>query len=110
MNANSVIAQYVADATAGKDTRPGSPAYVAALRYMEAQMREVSGVVEYNTAKASYADRGVPANGGYEEPLTYRTGRRLLYVYNFKRGVHAYLDCDRDVVLSDREAQAAVGF
>ena len=109
MNANSIIAHYVAEATAGKDVGPGSAPYAEAVKYLGEQVREAQGVLDYNTAKATKADRWVPANGGYETALTYRTGRRLLYCFNFAQERHAYLDLDRDIVLSDNEAFDALG-
>lgn len=50
-----------------------------------------------------------PANGGTETPLTYRTGRRLLYCWQPSTGRHAYLDCETDMILTDEEALVAVG-
>lgn len=51
----------------------------------------------------------VPANCGTETPITYRTGRRLLYVYQASTGNHAYLDCDTDLILTPEEAMSAMG-
>ncbi len=51
----------------------------------------------------------VPANGGTETPTTYRTGRRLLYVWQPSTGKHAYLDLATDIILSDEEAMHAIG-
>lgn len=51
----------------------------------------------------------IPACGGTEIPTTYRTGRRLLYVYQATTGKHAHLDCDTDLILSDEEAALATG-
>jgi hypothetical protein len=50
-----------------------------------------------------------PACGGTEIACTYRTGRRLLYVYQASTGKHAYLDCNTDLILSDEEARLATG-
>jgi hypothetical protein len=50
-----------------------------------------------------------PACGGTEIPCVYRTGRRLLYVYQASTGDHAFLDCDTDLILSNEEALAAIG-
>jgi hypothetical protein len=50
-----------------------------------------------------------PACGGTEQPFTTRNGFRLLYVYQPTTGNHAYLDLDRDMVLSTEEAMAALG-
>lgn len=51
-----------------------------------------------------------PASGGTEQPFTTRTGRRLLYVYQPSTGNHAYLDLSSDLILSDDEAQIALGW
>jgi hypothetical protein len=108
-NANAIIAKYVAEASASRHVGAGSQTYCDAVRYLEDQARESKGVVEYNRAKLTLADRWVPANGGYETACTYRTNRRLLYCYNFATGRHAYLDLDQDRVLTDQEAQVATG-
>jgi len=50
-----------------------------------------------------------PANNGTETPFVSRSGRRLLYCYQMSSGRHAYLDMSRDVILTDDEAQAALG-
>lgn len=50
-----------------------------------------------------------PASGGTEQAFKTRTGRRLLYCYQPSTGKHAYLDCDQDIILSDEDAQAALG-
>lgn len=50
-----------------------------------------------------------PACGGTEVPFTTRTGRRLLYCYQARTGNHAYLDCNTDLILSDEDAQMALG-
>jgi hypothetical protein len=47
----------------------------------------------------------LPANGGTEQVFN-RSGWRLLYVWQPLTGRHAYLDCDRDVILTDAEALA----
>lgn len=51
-----------------------------------------------------------PACGGTEVPFTTRTGMRLLYVWQPSTGRHAYLNLDTDIILSDDEAQAALGW
>lgn len=51
----------------------------------------------------------VPANGGTETPFVTRNKRRLLYCWQPSSGKHAYLDLDTDLILSDEEAQAALG-
>lgn len=108
-NANALLAKYVANVTSGADIGRGSDLYNEAVQYLESQLRDISGVLDYNRAKATNADRWVPANGGYETECRYRSGRRLLYCYNFAQGKHAYLDLDRDIILTDREAMAAIG-
>lgn len=50
----------------------------------------------------------VPACGGTETPLTTRTGRRLLYMWNLTTGEHAYYDVINDVFLSAEESAAAL--
>ena len=106
-SANALLAKYVAKVTAGEDIGRGSDLFNEAVEYLESQLRELNGVLDYNRAKATKADRWVPANGGYETECRYRTGRRLLYCYNFAEGRHAYLDLDQDRILSDREALVA---
>lgn len=51
----------------------------------------------------------MPACGGTEQPFTTRTGRRLQYLWNPTTGEHAYIDCDTDILLSQEEANAALG-
>lgn len=51
-----------------------------------------------------------PANGGSEEPFVTRSKRRLLYCWQPSTGRHAYLDLDNDLILSDEEAQSALGY
>jgi hypothetical protein len=109
MNANSLLAEYLAGAKFGKDIGPDSDLFKKVQAYLEGQTKVCSAVLDYQMAKASGADRWVAANGGYEGVTTYRTGRRLLYVYNFKLGEHAYLDLDQDRILDDMEAQRAIG-
>lgn len=48
----------------------------------------------------------LPACGGTETPFTSRSGRRLQYMWNPAMGVHAYLDCHTDMILTDDEAAA----
>ena len=50
-----------------------------------------------------------PACGGTEVEFKSRTGRRLLYCWQPLTGRHEYLDLDSDIVLSDDEAQIALG-
>ncbi len=49
-----------------------------------------------------------PASNGAETPFLTRTGRRLQYVWNRESGEHAYLDLDRDVILTAEEASEAM--
>lgn len=65
--------------------------------------------VEFAIAVAGRMDRWVPANGGTETPFLSRSGRRLLYVFNPSLGTSRYLDCDRDMVLTNEEAFQALG-
>jgi hypothetical protein len=51
----------------------------------------------------------IPANGGTETPFHTRTGRKLLYCWQISTGEHAYLDCETDLILSDEEAELALG-
>jgi len=64
---------------------------------------------EYMMARVGMADRWVPACGGHEKPFKTRCGRTLLYVYNFKLGMHAYLDVGTDILLSQEEANRILG-
>jgi hypothetical protein len=50
-----------------------------------------------------------PASGGTETPFTTRSGRVLLYVFQASTGRHAYLDTQTDLILSQEEAEAALG-
>ena len=51
----------------------------------------------------------VPACGGLETPFISRSGRRLLYCWQPRSGKHAYIDVGSDMVLTDEEAQNAMG-
>lgn len=51
----------------------------------------------------------LPASGGTETPFNTRTHRRLLYCWQPTTGKHAYLDCQSDILLTDEEAQLAMG-
>jgi hypothetical protein len=50
-----------------------------------------------------------PACQGTETEFKTRSGRRLLYCWQPSTGRHAYLDLDSDIILSDEEAQLALG-
>lgn len=54
-------------------------------------------------------DNWIPACGGTETPFKSRSGITLLYCWCPNTGKHAYLNCDTDIILSDAEAQAALG-
>jgi hypothetical protein len=51
----------------------------------------------------------VPACNGTETPFLSRSGRRLLYCWQPRSGRHAYLDLSTDMILTDEEAEAAMG-
>lgn len=51
----------------------------------------------------------VPGNSGTEKPFYTRNRRKLLYCWQPSTGKHAYLDCETDLILSDEEAQLALG-
>ena len=38
-----------------------------------------------------------------------RSGRRLQYLWQPSTGKHAYIDVDQDIILSDEDAQLALG-
>jgi hypothetical protein len=50
-----------------------------------------------------------PACGGTETPFLSRSGRTLLYCYQPSTGNHAYLDMGTDIILSQEEADIALG-
>lgn len=68
-------------------------------------------LLEQLKARDAKAQQGnwVPACGGTEMPFTTRTGMKVLYCYQPSTGRHAYLNCSTDIILSDAEAQAALG-
>jgi hypothetical protein len=51
----------------------------------------------------------IPACGKTEVPFRTRSGKTLLYCWQPSTGRHAYLDCGIDLILSDEEAQIALG-
>jgi hypothetical protein len=61
-------------------------------------------------ARAGKQGHWYPACGGTETPFITRNRRRLLYCWQPSTGKHAYLDLDTDLILSDYEAQMALGF
>jgi hypothetical protein len=64
---------------------------------------------EYMMARVGRANAWVPACGGYETPFTARSGKRMLYCYNFALAQHAYIDVNTDTILTDAEAAAHLG-
>lgn len=64
---------------------------------------------EFETAVVARVDRWLPACGGTETPFKTRNGRRLLYCFNPALGRHAYVDCNTDLVLTNKEADVALG-
>lgn len=50
-----------------------------------------------------------PACGGTERPFLTRNGFRLQYMWQPSSGRHAYINCDTDIIMSDEDAQAAIG-
>lgn len=69
----------------------------------------MTNTYEFQMALESQADRWVPACGGKETPFKTRTGRTLLYCWNACTGDHAYLDVDTDIILTNEEANFALG-
>jgi hypothetical protein len=62
-------------------------------------------------ARQKEAEQGdwIPACGGTEVPFVSRSGIRMLYVFQPSTGKHAYLNLDTDIIMTDAEAQAALG-
>jgi hypothetical protein len=54
-------------------------------------------------------DHWIPACGGTEMPFETRTGRVLQYLWNPGTGEHAYIDVRTDIILTNEEAQIALG-
>lgn len=50
-----------------------------------------------------------PACGGTEEPFVTRNGFRLMYCWQPATGRHAYINLETDIVMTDDEAQLALG-
>jgi len=50
----------------------------------------------------------IPACGGTEKPFKSRSGKILLYCWQQSTGIHAYLDCGTDLILSQEEAENAL--
>lgn len=72
-------------------------------------MKSLAEMLEEKSAKAANG-AWTPACGGTEVPFVTRSGRKLLYVFQASTGKHAYLDCGTDLVLSDEESSACLGF
>lgn len=72
-------------------------------------MANLVELLQERDAKAAQGN-WYPANGGTETPMTYRTGRTLLYCWQPSTGRHAYLDCATDIILTEAEAAQAVGY
>jgi len=70
--------------------------------------KSVADIINEREAKRAQGDWR-PASGGTEKPFTTRTGRRLLYVHQPSTGQSAYMDMDTDIVLSQRDAEFALG-
>lgn len=68
----------------------------------------MNNTLEYEMARAGNSDRWVPACGGHETPTRYRSGKVLLYCYNFALAKHAYLDVRADMIMTDDEAMAHI--
>lgn len=62
---------------------------------------------EFTEVATKNLDRWVPACGGDEKPFTSRSGIRMLYCWNPRKG-HAYLNVDTDMVMTSQEAEAAM--
>lgn len=60
--------------------------------------------------KDTWTNRWVPANGGTETPITYRSGATLLYCWNAHLGKHAFLDVKSDTILDDEHALRMINF
>ena len=76
-------------------------------------MKKYDGMtlVEILDARQKEAEQGdwVPACGGSEVPFFSRSGIKMLYVYQPSTGKHAYINCMTDIIMTDAEAQAALG-
>lgn len=60
--------------------------------------------MEYDIAVSGRLNVWIPACGGTETPFE-KKGRKLLYCFNPATMEHAYLDCDKDMLLSNEEAE-----
>lgn len=68
-------------------------------------------VAEMLNQRQLKAEQGnwIPACGGTETPFTTRSGRILLYCWQPSTGRHAYLDTQTDLILTNEEAEFALG-
>jgi len=84
----------------------------ATQEYLKAHGWGYAGVanVPYEQARDQNLDVWVPACGGTEQPFRTRTGKRLLYCFNFKQNRSAYVDLDNGVVLDCKAARQVLGF
>lgn len=73
--------------------------------------RSNMNLTEMLAAKDAKAKNGAwtPASGGTEKPFTSRNGKIMLYCFQATTGKHAYLDVKSDIIMSEEEAQAALG-
>ena len=85
------------------------PAERLALDIRRSAGTEINQSAAIKWAYESRLDAWLPANGGTETPFNSRSGLRLLYCYNPATGKHAYLDTRSDTILTNEEAQYALG-
>lgn len=71
-------------------------------------MPTLSELLEQRKEKAEQGE-WVPANNRTERPFLTRNGFRLQYMWQPSSGRHAYINCDTDIIMSDEDAQAAIG-
>jgi hypothetical protein len=79
------------------------------LRVLHLSESEQRCVPRFHGFPASPDYAWQPACGGTETPFKTRTGRTLHYLWNRSTGVHAYYDVDRDLFLTNEEAEEALG-
>ena len=70
--------------------------------------KTLAEMIEENRARKAQGNWQI-ACGGTETPVTTRSGRRLQYVWQPSTGKHAYLDLGTDMILTNEEAQQALG-
>lgn len=78
---------------------------------LEEVIAEEPTLADLLDARQAEAEQGawIPASGGTEQPFMTRSGFRLQYCYQPSTGRHAYLNCDADLILTDEEAELALG-